>query len=244
MFTNLRVGVKPCILRGTSIISIAVTICALVREKQIGIEFACRKLTRTCDLATVREIYAVTFAHQAEAAMLRRRRRPADGIPEALVDTEADTAHRLRTADLEQALENLLRPLRASQVAAANSIVGDIPTGAWTACSCIGEGSIFSSATDANDEVEATGAVTDRLQSPSAKLAIVPMTAHDSPSGIDRENVEHILRAFLTTRSNDVSMGLLICCSIIEVRDDRLSGVEGELVFQVALPVGKFGSTQ
>jgi len=244
MFTNLRVGAKPCILRATFIISNVVTICALVREKQIAIELACRKFTRARYLATVRESYAMTFARQAEAAMLPRRRRPADGVPKALVDTDADAADRLRTVELEQGLESLLRQLRADQVAAANAIVGDIPTRAWTACSCIGDDSILSSATDANDEVEATGTVTDRLQSLSAKLAIVPMTAHDSPSGSDREKVEHILRAFLTTRSNDVCMGLLICCSIIKVREDRLSGVEGELVFQVALPVGKFGSTQ
>jgi hypothetical protein len=207
MFTNLRVGAKPCILRGTSIISIAVTICARVRDKQTAIEFACRKLTRTRYLATVREIYAVTVARQAEAA-------------------------------------NFLRPFRANQVAAANAIVGDILARAWTACSCIGDDSTFSSATDADDDVEATSTVTERVQSLSAKLAIVPMTAHDSPSGIDRENVEHILYVFLTTRSNGVCMGLLICCSIIEARDGGPSGVEGELVFQVALPVGNFGNTQ
>jgi light-regulated signal transduction histidine kinase (bacteriophytochrome) len=226
MFTTLRAGTTLCILCATSIISIVVTTCGFVTEKQIAVELPRRKLAGTRHLAAVREICAVIFARQTGAAVPRRR---AADAPKALVNAEADAADSLRTVEREQILENSIRQFRSRQVAAANVIAADV-----------------------DDDVEDTGTVINRVQSLQAKLEIreshdVPMSAHDSGSRIDEENVERIFGPFLTTKSNGVSMNRLVCHLVIEARDGRLSplsGVESGSVFPVARPVGNFGSAQ
>ena len=222
MFTTLRAGTTLCILCATSIISIAVTICGLVTEKQIAVELPRRKLAGTRQLAAVREIYAVIFARHTGAAGPGRR---AADAAKALVNAEADAADSLRAVEREQILENSIRQFRSSQVAAANVIAADV-----------------------DDDVEDTGTAINRVQSLQAKLEMreshdVPTSAHDSGSRIDEENVERIFE----TKSNGVSMNRLACHLVIEARDGRLSplsGVESGSVFPVALPVGNFGSAQ
>jgi hypothetical protein len=222
MFTSLRAGTKPYILCATSIISIAVTVCGLVTEEQIGLELPRRKLAGARYLAALREIYAVIFARRTDAPELRRG---VDESPKVVVNAEADAASSLPTVEREQILESSLRRCRSNQAVAANVM-----------------------AADTDDDVERTGTA----QSLQAKLEIrephdVSIRTHDSGSRIGQENVERIFGPFLTTRSNSVSKSCLACRLVIEVRDGRpspFSGVLGGSVFQVALPVGNFGSAQ
>jgi hypothetical protein len=225
MFTTLRAGAKPCILIPKSIISIAVTICRLVKEKQIVVERLCRNLAGTRYLAAVREIYAVIFAPQTEATKPRRR---VDEAPKALIVTEPGETDSLQTVERQQILEGSLRQFRSSQVAAANVIVADV-----------------------GDDVEDTGTAIDSVQSLQAKLEVreahdAPMRTHDSGSRVDQQNVECIFGRFFT-RLNGVGMNRLAYSFVIKARDGRLSplsGVESGSVFQVALSVGNFGSAQ
>lgn len=219
MFTSLRARTKPYILCATSIISIAVTVCGLVTEEQIGLELPRRKLAGARYLAALREIYAVIFARRTDAPELRRG---VDESPKVLVNAEADAASSLPTVEREEILESSLRRCRPNQAVAANVM-----------------------AADTDDDVERTGTA----QSLQAKLEIrephdVPIRTHDSGSRI---GLERIFGPFLTTRSNSVSKSCLACRLVIEVRDGRpspFSGVLGGSVFQVALPVGNFGSAQ
>ena len=227
MFTTLRADTKPCILCATSVISIAVTICGLVTEKPIAVELRRGKLAGTRYLATVREIYAVIFARQTEATGVAEPRRRADEVPKALVNAEVDAADSLRTVEREQILDGSLCQFRLSQVAGASVV-------------------------DVDDDFEHTGTVTSSVQSLQAKFEIrephdVPTSTHDSGSRIDQEDVEGIFGPFLTTRSNDAGMNRLAWRLVIEAQDGGLlplSGVDSESVFQVALPVGNFGSAQ
>jgi hypothetical protein len=226
MFTTLRAGTKPCSLRATPIISI-VTSCRLFTAKQIGLELLRMKLAGTRHLAAVREIYAVIFARQADPTVATALQTPADEAPKALVNAEAGAADGSPTVEREL-LESSLRRCRSSQGAAENVI-----------------------AADAHDDVENTGVGINGAQSLQAKLERrephdVAMRMHDSGSMIDQE-VERIFGALLTAKSNGVSMDRLVCRVVIEARDGwilPLSGVEGESVFQVSLPVRNFGSAQ
>jgi len=226
MFTTLRADTKPCILRAASVISIAVTICGLVTEKQIAVELLRRKLAGTRYLATVREIYAVIFTRQTGRPEPLRR---GDEALKALVNAEVDAADSLRTVEREQIVEGSLHQFRSSQVAAANAIAAGV-----------------------DDDVEDAGTAINSVQSLQAKFEIrepheVPMSTRDSGSRIDQENIKRIFGAFLTTRSNGVGMNRLACRFVIEARDGKiwpLSGVESGSVFRVALPVGNFGSAQ
>ena len=122
MFTSLRAGTKPYILCTTSIISIAVTICGLVTEEQIGLAFPHRKLAGACYLAALRGIYAVIFARPTDAAGLRRG---VDESPKVLVNAEADAASNLPTVERGQILESSLRRCRSNHVATANVMAAD-----------------------------------------------------------------------------------------------------------------------
>jgi len=103
-----------------------------------------------------------------------------------------------------------------------------------------------------SNALEAMAATTDRARSLRLKSEMggpndVLITVADSGPGIDQEDMDRIFRAFFTTKSNGMGMGLSICQSIIEAHNGRLwasSGIDHGSVFRVALPIGDLKSQE
>jgi signal transduction histidine kinase len=110
MFKNLRTSTKLLLLCGTFVISIAMTIAALVTEKQIAIAFARKELVGSRYLAAVQDIYPAILIQQDDLSFAGSRPTP-DEILKGLAAAEADAAGRLQTAELEQALAQTLREI-------------------------------------------------------------------------------------------------------------------------------------
>ena len=69
----------------------------------------------------------------------------------------------------------------------------------------------------------------------------------DSGSGIDPNNIEKIFKAFFTTKSRGMGMGLAICRSIIEANGGRLwasSAAPYGSIFYLVLPKFDAGDKQ
>jgi C4-dicarboxylate-specific signal transduction histidine kinase len=67
----------------------------------------------------------------------------------------------------------------------------------------------------------------------------VLVTVKDCGVGISAENADGLFKAFFTTKSNGIGMGLSICRSIIEAHGGRISGSDNigpGATFQFALP--------
>jgi PAS domain S-box-containing protein len=67
----------------------------------------------------------------------------------------------------------------------------------------------------------------------------VAVSVHDTGTGIDPKNIDHVFDAFFTTESNGMGMGLAICRSIVEAHGGNLSvspGVPHGSVFHIVLP--------
>jgi signal transduction histidine kinase len=75
---------------------------------------------------------------------------------------------------------------------------------------------------------------TDQTQGNGVLVAV-----RDSGPGIDPDHVERVFKAFYTTKSSGVGMGLSICRSIIDAHGGRLWADANEprgAVFQFTLP--------
>jgi PAS domain S-box-containing protein len=182
MFTNLRVSTKLFILCGTFIVSIVATICSLVAEKQIAIDFARKELVGSRYLVTVREIYTAILASQTTDAMVAKLRTPAEELLKGLVNAETDAAGSLHTAELEQALESSLRQLPSSEAAAGNMLVIDVLKKARALAARIGDDSNLSLDTDA-DSYHAEDVVVGKLPAYIAELCEMQMLLHVDAAG-------------------------------------------------------------
>ncbi|MER9235010.1 AAA family ATPase [Mesorhizobium sp. M0622] len=72
-----------------------------------------------------------------------------------------------------------------------------------------------------------------------AELGGVLVSVHDSGPGLAPSNLEHLFRAFYTTKPSGLGLGLSICRSIIEARGGRLwatANLPHGAVFQFTLP--------
>jgi signal transduction histidine kinase len=70
----------------------------------------------------------------------------------------------------------------------------------------------------------------------------VMISVQDSGPGIDPENLDHLFKAFYTTKPQGLGMGLAISRSIIEAHGGRLWATVNAprgAVFQFVLPVGR-----
>jgi C4-dicarboxylate-specific signal transduction histidine kinase len=73
----------------------------------------------------------------------------------------------------------------------------------------------------------------------------VMMVVGDSGPGIDPAAARELFKAFVTTKTNGMGMGLSICKSIIEAHDGRIWADGGETlgaVFRFVLPAQPYGS--
>jgi C4-dicarboxylate-specific signal transduction histidine kinase len=93
--------------------------------------------------------------------------------------------------------------------------------------------------------IEAMQPVMDRprelvIRSHQDEAHQVRVTVKDSGVGISAENANRLFKAFFTTKSGGMGMGLSICRSIIEAHEGRLTAsrnVERGATFQFSLPV-------
>ena len=188
MFTNLPVGTKPRILCGTSIILIAVPSRETVTERQIPVEFACRRLTASRYRARVREMDVVMPTPQVQA-MTSEARTLVGAVPKARIDAAAN-ANSLRTAELEQAFTSPFRHCRSNRLTAGNLLAGDILKKPRAPASDTEDQLALSFAADA-DGVEVAGTPTWSLRpkSETQEPHDVSIIAHDFESEIGHENV-------------------------------------------------------
>jgi two-component system, NtrC family, sensor kinase len=92
--------------------------------------------------------------------------------------------------------------------------------------------------------IDAMASVTDRKRILQIKSKFdireeVHITIEDSGTGIDPKNIERIFKAFYTTKTKGMGIGLSICRSIIEFHGGRLWASQGNphgAVFHVVLP--------
>jgi signal transduction histidine kinase len=91
----------------------------------------------------------------------------------------------------------------------------------------------------------ATGNRTLVLLTAKEGSAAVRVAVRDSGPGIDEADLDRIFRAFYTTKSTGLGMGLAIARSIVEAHGGRLgtqSNAEGGATFSFTLPVREQGS--
>jgi signal transduction histidine kinase len=127
VFKNLRTGTKLVILCGMFIVSIAATMCSLVAEKQIAIEFARKELVGSRYLAAVRSVYAAVLAEPPIGLAAALPGVKADDILRTLASAQVAARETLQTGELAQELTGSLRLLWAGHLegAAANAFALD-----------------------------------------------------------------------------------------------------------------------
>jgi signal transduction histidine kinase len=93
--------------------------------------------------------------------------------------------------------------------------------------------------------IEAMQSVTDRpreliIRSSQDETYRVLLSVTDCGVGISVDDADRLFKAFFTTKSSGMGMGLSICRSIVEAHGGRLSGSRNEgpgATFQFALPL-------
>jgi PAS domain S-box-containing protein len=93
--------------------------------------------------------------------------------------------------------------------------------------------------------IEAMGGVAETsrtllISTGQAEPGGVLVSVRDSGPGLDPASLEHLFKAFYTTKSGGMGMGLAICRSIIEAHDGQLGAFANEpcgAVFQFKLPL-------
>lgn len=92
--------------------------------------------------------------------------------------------------------------------------------------------------------IESMAKISDRprdliIRSNNVDPAQVIVAVQDAGTGIDDANASELFKAFYTTKSEGLGMGLSICRSIVEAHDGSLSASSNEgpgATFQFALP--------
>src|SRR4029077_15398484 len=114
MFKDLHTGTKLILLCAMFIISIGVTTCSLVAEKQIAIAFARKELIGSKFLETLRSIYATVLASSPFSPLTADRDASAHKVVKALTTAQSEAASALRTGEFVQALTGALSRLGSS----------------------------------------------------------------------------------------------------------------------------------
>src|SRR4029453_10980953 len=79
-----------------------------------------------------------------------------------------------------------------------------------------------------------------RISTEREAAAGVLVTVRDSGPGLDPADVEHLFKAFYTTKPTGMGMGLAICRSMVEAHGGRMCAGPNEprgAVFQFTLPL-------
>jgi signal transduction histidine kinase len=114
MFKNLRTSTKLFILCAAFVISVGVSVGAVVMEKRIAIDFARKELAGSRYVATLREVCVAILAFRARGEARDRLRASGEAILGKLATAEAEAGAGLQTSELAQALAAALRELWAS----------------------------------------------------------------------------------------------------------------------------------